>query len=172
MSFFCFFARKQAFEADFGGKCAIFCDVGKNEVEKKQSRFLSNGESCWSAWASFLKNLQGCSLPCFAASFDFAVPSILYGKIWGQREKNRHKSDKKFWCVLETAFSTLQNPGAIFQFTFVLSVNPPDYVRGCFFLNFPSVSFFKAADPLCRLSSLVNVYTSVPRYPPFTPIGH
>lgn len=32
---FSFFARKQAFEADFGGKCAMFCDVGKNEVEKK-----------------------------------------------------------------------------------------------------------------------------------------
>ena len=112
--FFCFFARKQAFEADFGGKCAIFCDVGKNEVEKKQSRFLSNGESCWSAWASFLKNLQDCSLPGFAASFNFAVPSILYGKIWGQREENRHKSDKKKWCVLETAFSTLQNMGQYF----------------------------------------------------------
>jgi hypothetical protein len=30
-----FSARKQAFEADFGGKCAMFCDVCKNEVEKK-----------------------------------------------------------------------------------------------------------------------------------------
>lgn len=98
--------------------------------------------------------------------------TLLYGKIWGQREKNRHKSDKKNWCVLETAFSTLQNIRTIFQFTFVLFVNPRDYVRGCFFLNFPSVSFFKAADPLCSSSSLVNVYTSVPRYPPFIPICH
>lgn len=99
-------------------------------------------------------------------------PLYYMGRYGGKERKIGIKVTIKFDACEKMLSPLCKYKIYCFQFAFVLFVNLRDCERGCFFLNFLSVSFFKAADPLCSSSSLVNVYTSVPGYPSFTPIGH